>query len=156
VRLVAPPIAFGFLGRFPDGQLGDDVIAVADAVQHRGAKGGLVERDGPGAAVDPQLGLDACHGALLFISADSSRPAGRDFAAERAGPSAMPPACLVTQRADAPPRPARSPALRGPAAAAIPSGRHTETDDVARSRRPSRRGQVLLTTNAWKLAEPSS
>ena len=45
-----------------DGQLGDEVLAIADAVQHGGAEGGLVERDGLGTAIDPQFGLDGGHG----------------------------------------------------------------------------------------------
>ena len=39
----------------------NDALAVAGAVQHGGAEGGLVERDGLGAAIDPQLELDAGH-----------------------------------------------------------------------------------------------
>ena len=47
--------------RVADGELGDDVIALADAVQHSGAERGLVERESHQAAVDPELGLNGCH-----------------------------------------------------------------------------------------------
>ena len=48
--------------RVADGELGDDVISLADAVQHPGAERGLVEREGRHAPVDPELGLNGCHG----------------------------------------------------------------------------------------------
>jgi hypothetical protein len=43
-------------------ELGDDVISLADAVQHPGVERRLIERKSRHAVVDPKLGLDRCHG----------------------------------------------------------------------------------------------
>jgi hypothetical protein len=48
--------------RVADGELGDDVISLADAVQHPGAERGLVERESRHAPADPQLRLNGRHG----------------------------------------------------------------------------------------------
>src|SRR5215468_7444511 len=48
-------------GRFADGELGDNVVPVADAMQDGCAESGLVEGDRFSWSVNPKLRLDAAH-----------------------------------------------------------------------------------------------
>jgi hypothetical protein len=64
--------------RVADGELGDDVISLAGAVQHPGAERGLVEGQRRRTAVDSQFGLNGCHSrpsaACAAFIARASRP----------------------------------------------------------------------------------
>jgi hypothetical protein len=51
--------------RLADGELRDDVVSIADAMNDRRAERGSVERDRIARAIDPQLGLHARHRAAL-------------------------------------------------------------------------------------------
>src|SRR5918994_2681579 len=49
----------------PHGQLGDEVVTVADTMQHGRPESGLVEGDRVARALDPELRLDARHAGVL-------------------------------------------------------------------------------------------
>jgi hypothetical protein len=50
----------------PHGQLGDDIVAVADTVKHGRTEGGLVEGDRVARALDPEFRLDASDAEVLL------------------------------------------------------------------------------------------
>ncbi len=137
VRPVAPPIACG-LSRFiaglaaatqnaasPNGELGDDVVALSDTVHHRRAERRLVERDGCRGAIDPQLGLEARH---CGSRQDPITRIGRV--------SPTMPASAALPQTDPLRRPARGP-VRGPATHGLPPARRRHVRRAASRRRHS-------------------
>ena len=92
---MAPPILGVSVGDPEAGvahrQLGDDVLAVTNAMRHDRAERGLVERDRLGGVLDPQFGLDVAYGesseAAVSCQIPSTLPAGSANSATRRVPS---------------------------------------------------------------------
>jgi len=67
--------------RYPErgvanGELGDNVVALANAVEHNGRKRQFVERDGGCRAIDPKLRLNAHHTPIIGRAPGSLPNAG--------------------------------------------------------------------------------
>ena len=58
----------------PDGQLSDDIVAVADTVQDGRTEGGLVEADRLARALDPEFRLDARDAEVLLPGRQTRSP----------------------------------------------------------------------------------